>query len=145
MVRRTDYDKTCLCHHLCRCSRKTAHRANCQRSHRAPSGSRTIFMCTIVQHVVFVHVSSGQNDHKRHRHSKETMEIFVPTSTNLLNQHLLSALPGDKIDGMSAGRCQKQRKYWTVRRLAGANKEVSHKETTTVIHRGRMGVNTRSQ
>ena len=40
------------------------------------------------------------------------------TSTNLLNQHLLSALPGDKIDGMSAGRCQKQRKYWTIRRLA---------------------------
>ena len=39
------------------------------------------------------------------------------TSTNLLNQHLLSALPGDKIDGMSAGRCQKQRKYWTIRRL----------------------------
>ena len=32
------------------------------------------------------------------------MEIFVP-NVNKLAQHLLSALPGDKIDGMSAGRC----------------------------------------
>ena len=42
---------------------------------------------TIVRHVVFVHVSSGRNDHKRHRHSKETMEIFVP-HVNKLAQHL---------------------------------------------------------
>ena len=87
LVRRTDTPRPVVSPSL-PLLKKTAHCANCQRSHRAPSGSRTIIMCTIVQHVVFVHVSSGQNDHKRHRHSKETMEIFVP-NVNKLAQHLL--------------------------------------------------------
>ena len=112
LVRRTDTTRPVVSPSL-PLLKKTAHCANCQRSHRAPSGSRTIFTCTIVRHVVFVHVSGGRNDHNRHGHSKETMEIFVQ-NVNKLARHL----PGDKIDGISAGRCPKPRKYGTKRRLA---------------------------
>ena len=128
--------------------KKTAHCANCQRSHRAPHApsSDTWF---------FVHVSSGRNDHNRHGHSKETMEIFVP-NVNKLTRHL----PGDEIDGISAGRCPKPRKYGTKRRLArevkkqvqatsrltwSARKVVECTRAQRRLHLEGEGVNTRSQ
>ena len=67
---------------------------------------------TVLPHGV-ARPSRFQRDRNRHRHSKESMEIFVP-NVNTLARHL----PGDKIDGMSAGRCQKPRKHGTIRRLA---------------------------
>ena len=79
------YDKTCCVTIFAAAqesdtsSRYPAHCANCQGSHRAPLESRTFFTCSIVQNVMFVHVSSGQNDRNRQRHSKETMQIFGPT------------------------------------------------------------------
>ena len=95
----------------------------------------TIFAATIVQHVVITNDTDTQ---------RKQWKSSCQTSTNLLNQHLLSALPGDKIDGMSAGRCQKTKEVLDNTK-ACVSQQGSHKETTTVIHRGRRGVNTRRQ
>ena len=94
-------------------TRSSTHYANCQRSDRAPSWIRTIFTYSIVLNVFFYyHVSSGQNDLNWSQHSKERMEIFVSYVHKLVRHQST-----DKIDEMSAGGCQKSRKYGSTESL----------------------------
>ena len=100
-----------LCHHLCRCSRK---RHNVRIV--APSESRTIFMCTIVQHDT----------------QRKQWKSSCQTSTNLINTCLVLRLTECLLEDAKTKEVLDNTK-------ACVSQQGSHKETKTVIHRGEEG------